>query len=411
MAVTNYDEFTHYVTFTDGFKMPILEYVYPEYMSIADTQTLKIEPMLVLFDSLFGPYPFREEKYGHAMWGKGGGMEHQTMSSMSDFDFTLMAHELVHQWFGNKITCGSWQDIWLNEGFATYFTAVALEYLGTPTEHKTYMEVLRDRSMDEPFGSVYVDDTTEVNRIFSSYLSYRKAAMVLRMLRWEIGDSAFFEGIRNYTANQNICYEFARTADFIFEMEQASGRDLTDFFDRWIYKEGYPISQIRWNRISATEINIDMEQSSSVASVDFFPFKFEIRLKGEQGQDTIIILDWQTSIEKYTLNVGFKVISLEFDPNIWILTDAAVFEGVHLDKGEFQIYPNPVVDELSVFIRDVKIDSLQVFDMQGRLVHESAVLNKKNEDITISSSAWEPGIYYIKLYSGNEFYGMKFIKS
>ena len=226
VAVTNYEEFTHYAHFPNGDSLAILEYIYPEFMFIADTQALKVEEMLVLFDSLFGPYPFMEEKYGHAMWGRGGGMEHQTMSFMSDLDFSLMAHELAHQWYGDKITCGSWQDIWLNEGFASYLTALAYEYLRPQAEWEEYMRYTLERALSQNDGSVFVYDTTSVGRIFSGPLSYSKAAMVLQMLRWELGDDIFYQAIRNYTASTELCYDFARTADLQWYLEQESGTDL-----------------------------------------------------------------------------------------------------------------------------------------------------------------------------------------
>jgi aminopeptidase N len=108
VAVTNYLEISHYIPLSDGDSLYHLDYIYPNYQEDADTLRLAINGMMRGFDSLFGPYPFRKEKYGHAMFGRGGGMEHQTMSFMSSLDFDLMAHELAHQWFGNKITCGSW---------------------------------------------------------------------------------------------------------------------------------------------------------------------------------------------------------------------------------------------------------------------------------------------------------------
>ena len=86
------------------------------------------------FEATFTPYPFRNEKYGHAQFGWGGGMEHTTVSFMTArvsgaYSRSLIAHEMAHQWFGDKITCGSWRDIWLNEGFATYLASLVIENL------------------------------------------------------------------------------------------------------------------------------------------------------------------------------------------------------------------------------------------------------------------------------------------
>jgi len=97
-----------------GDSLQVLNYVYPENLSSAQLQTPDIIPIIQLYDSLTIPYPFRNEKYGHAQFNWGGGMEHQTMSFMVNFNQDLMAHECAHQWFGDLITCGSWEDIWLN---------------------------------------------------------------------------------------------------------------------------------------------------------------------------------------------------------------------------------------------------------------------------------------------------------
>ncbi len=400
VAVTNYDEFTHYVHFSPTDSMPILEYIYPEFMFIADTQALKVEDMILLFDSLCGPYPFKTEKYGHAQWGRGGGMEHQTMSFMSDLDFTLMAHELAHQWYGDKITCGSWQDIWLNEGFATYFTAIAYEYLRPRQEWEQYMMSHFTRATSENQGSVFVYDTTSVSRIFSGRLSYSKASYVLHMLRWEIGDVAFFEGIKNYSLSSELCYEFARTADLQWYLEQSYGQSLQDFFDRWVYKEGFPNLQIIWSRQAGNAVEFDVGQSSSHSSVSFFPLNIEFRLKGE-GKDTTVVIQHRNNSEKIEIDPGFKVTEVEYDPNLWLLAKTTLLEGDHTDLSSVVVFPNPSNGQLEVYLKDKRIDQLEVFDRLGRSLIQSNPPSRKNESVLLNHDL-SPGAYFLRVSVGEE---------
>src|SRR5205085_8205539 len=124
--------------------------------------------------------------------GFGGGMEHQTMSFVGSFGSELIAHELAHQWFGDAITCGSWSDIWLHEGFATYFSGLTVEFMQPASEWKSWKASTLAKATSVNTGSVYCSDTTDMLRIFDNALSYNKASCFLHMLRWKLGDVAFF---------------------------------------------------------------------------------------------------------------------------------------------------------------------------------------------------------------------------
>ena len=230
MAVTNYDQYIDKAPLSRGDTMHLLNYVYPEKKAESQLWSWKSANAMRLYDSLFIEYPFKKEKYGHAMFGWGGGMEHQTMSFMVNItDAGLMAHELAHQWFGDRVTCGSWSDIWLNESFATYLTGLYYQYV-EPLYWRNWRTSTLGSATSPVSGSVFCTDTTSVNRIFNSSLSYNKGAYVLHTLRWKVGDTAFFKGVRNYLNDPALAYGFARTADLKRHIEATSGQNLTEFF-------------------------------------------------------------------------------------------------------------------------------------------------------------------------------------
>lgn len=181
-AVTNYSEFTVMADLQNGL-VPVLYYTYPEDSALARTTSNQILNIFHFYDSLFGPYPFENEKYGHAQASDIGGIENQTMTFVGSFDLRLLAHELAHSWFGNKVTCGSWNDIWLNEGFAKYCEYLSLGYSEDPILSRGWLKEISDYIAELPDGSVYVMDTTTYAHIFDYRLSYWKGAYLLHMLR------------------------------------------------------------------------------------------------------------------------------------------------------------------------------------------------------------------------------------
>ena len=395
IAVTNYEVYTETVP-NDGNPFDIVNYVFPEDLTAAQTSTPVTVNIMELFSTLFEPYPFADEKYGHAQFGWGGGMEHTTVSFMGNFSRNLIAHELAHQWFGNKITCGSWQDIWLNEGFATYLSGLVIEDFDGNTPFVSWKQVLVNNITSQPGGSVHVpaQDTLNVGRVFSGRLSYRKGAMVLHMLRKKLGDTDFYQGVQNYLSDSNLAFAYAKTEDFIPIMETASGEDLTEFFDDWVYNQGYPSYTIEWSQITPTQLRFVVSQAQSHNSVSYFEAPLPIRVHGDGGEVLDFILDNTTNNEEFFRDVTFTVSQVEFDPETDLISkDNTVLLSTeeYIPDIEFKIFPNPVQAELQIQKpTQMDITAIKVFNILGQLVLEPEF----NEIINVTSLS--TGLHFIR---------------
>jgi len=317
IALTNYETFTDSVILESGSKMAIVNYVYPESLSAVRTQAFDVVEVMQLFNRLFGDYPFAREQYGQAQFGWSGGIEHQTMSFVGAFPYELLAHELAHQWFGNRITCGSWEDIWLNEGFATYLSGLCYQYL-RPEWWKLFLAQRMERVTHEPGGTLKVDDTESISRIFNNRLSYAKGGMVLHMLRWILGDTAFFNGIRSYLNDPQLQYGYARTTDLQRNLEQASGRSLSWFFEDWYEGEGYPVYDLSWSQDNKG-VTIKLQQTSAHPSDRFFEIPLPLGIYG-RGRDSILVLDQNIREQEFFFPLDWEVDSVAIDPDQWIIT-------------------------------------------------------------------------------------------
>ncbi len=372
MAITNYAEYTDSVITNNG-SFPILNYVYPEDSALFRQDAERTVDVMKFFINTFGPYPFEKEKYGHAQFGRGGGMEHQTMSFMGSLSEYLVVHELAHQWFGDKITCHSWSDIWLNEGFATYSEGLWTEYRYGAEAFADWREMHIGRIIRTPGGSVYVynQDTLLVGRVFDYRLTYEKAAMVIHMLRKILGDEVFFRALKNYLSDSHLAYHYARTNDLIYHMEKESGEDLTRFFDDWIYGQGYPVFHIKWLQ-NGELFRVEVNQSSAGWENHFFRIPVPLYLAGG-SQDTLVILNPSSNDQTFYLTIPFKVDTVIFDKDFDFITGSNKVEGYCVEpQNKITVYPNPVHHLKNLFIvvaSGESIETVSIIDLSGKIVY------------------------------------------
>ncbi len=321
LAISNYDVFRHYYRYASNDSMPVEYYVYPNDRADAEIDFAPTVPMIQFFDSLFGPYPFLDEKYAMAEFEWGGGMEHQTCTSYgarlirgNNQNDRIVAHELSHQWWGDMITPAEWRDIWLNEGFATYCEALWIE---DQDGRQEYFDYLDRRRLSFPFtGTVYDPDPVD---LYGTTV-YVKGAWVLHMLRWVMGEQAFFDAMRAYAADTRFAYRNATTAQFQEVCEGFYGLrpDLDWFFDQWVYQEGEPAYTYYWKATDAgagqrVDVRISQTQSG-------FVYEMPIEIVLEMPTGNLRVTRWN---DARTQNFSFEtletVTGVSVDPDGWIL--------------------------------------------------------------------------------------------
>ena len=397
IAVADYAEYIDWVPLKTGDSLMVLEYVYPCNLEYAKSKTSDIIPSMQLFIDLFGEYPYAKEKYGHAQFGWGGGMEHSTMTFVSSFGHGLLAHELAHQWFGNKITCGSWEDIWLNEGFATYIEGLTYDFGINPPKWESWKNNNLNSALSKPFGSVFVDDTTSVGRIFSGSLSYSKGAYVLHMLRFVIGDKDFFQSIWNYIHDHELIYGYALTEDFQKHVEDVTGKNMGEFFKDWIYGRGYPVYSINFDSKSDGSIKIVINQKQSDPSVPYFEMPVPVKVIGS-SKDTIVVLNNTYNGQEFNLNIGFKANSLVFDPAKWLCAKVDVIsETSELISEKDLIYPNPTSGDFNIK-SDSQIERIIISDLNGKKYLNYKIENQFNVKLEVPEGIGN-GVYFVNIFT------------
>ena len=389
---------------------PIVNYLYPETNTAATQTQLEATPTIInLYESLLEPYPFRNEKYGHAQFGWGGGMEHSTVSSMFNFSRDLIAHEMAHQWFGDKITCGTWKDIWLNEGLTEYMSGLVYENLDGAATFVSWKNSKINSITSQPGGATYLSDAgaLNVNTIFSSRLSYNKGSMIAHMLRWKMGDALFFQALKSYLADPALAYGYAVTANFKSHLEAAYGSSLTEFLNDWLFNQGYPTYDIVAQNWGAGQAKITVNQTQSHASVSFFEMPLQIRLSGSGGLTHDVVVNNTTNAEEFIVSVPFVVTGVTFDPNKHIVsknnTTTLGRESFDINKA-VSVYPVPAENELTIqFPNNIILNKVEIYNSLGQLI----ATETKN---VINTSQLSSGVHFLKIETSEGVFHKNFIK-
>ncbi len=370
-----------------------------QYLSSNQWNINRTSEMLIMLSEKWGLYPHAAEKYGHCIVPLNGGMEHQTMTTLGNFDFRLVIHELSHSWFGDFVTCANWQDIWINEGFASYGEYLGEEFIQPEGYEDGWLEECQNLAKQRPQGSVYVpfSSLNDVGRIFDYRLTYRKGACLVHMIRYIINDDdVFFGALREFLqiyANSNATGEDLKNV-----LQNYTGIDFNDFFTQWYYGEGYPLYQVNWGQ-GGNSLFINMSQSTTAEVTPLFTIPIDFKIVYEDNSFEVIRKPVDNNLMNYVIPLSKNVVDVIPNPRNAILADFTVAQNTDLfvtNRNKLLIYPNPANEILNLKFSDEDANTVEIYNGNGQIAKRET-----SEFNTINISDLEQGIYFVKVYFGN----------
>jgi len=419
-SATNYSHWTDWYVNTQNDSLPLEYYVYPEDLNNSHIDFVDLPDMIGYYSDAFGDYPFMNEKYGMVAFMFGGAMEHQTLTSMGaswingygpTFNDWIYAHELAHMWWGDMVTCGTWMDIWMNEGFATYSDALWHRFNEGQQAFLDRMEDFYDEYIgDDPSqGRFPIYDPVEM---WGSTV-YEKGSWILHMIHYVLGEEDFFDWLASYR-NQ---YEFsaATSTDLQQTLEDYTGNDWDWFFNEWIYMAGYPEYEWGWNMISygdssLVQIMLNQVQSTANQTPEVFEMPIEFGVT-TAGSDTVVTVQNNMRNQYFDFMIYNQVSNIEFDPGYWVLcvADQVPYVGIgDTPKPEtyelaLTVHPNPANPEAQITftLPNHANARLSIYNLLGQEIATlwDGMTPQGETRVNWNGSRVASGVYLVKLES------------
>jgi len=380
--------------------------------------------MMTFYSTSFCEHPFEKNGFcsldGQFLWG---GMENQTLTSFCAgcWDESLTAHEFAHQWFGDMITCGTWADVFLNEGFATYIEALWQGHAHGAAAYKSDIDNYANYYLTNNAGWAIYNPSWAVTTpnmwdLFDYSITYCKGAGVLHMFRYSVGDSLFFASLRAY-ANDTVNFKLKNSTitDFRTKMNTTCGENLDWFFDEWLNQANHPVyanTYSFYNNGNGTW-TANFMASQVQTNAGFYTMPVELMINFNNGTDTLVKVFNNQNNQLFQFVFNKQPIALTFDPNNNIvLKEGTTTVGVneYADDASgialFQNVPNPASDitKISFELTSESPVKICVLDVVGKIV--SVELNKKMSagihQIEFNTAGLSKGIYFYSLESGGK---------
>jgi aminopeptidase N len=377
------------------------------------------------FSDIFPPYPFADEKYDQLHAPIGGAMENTTCTFFNTYanwgdDWSwVIAHELSHHWWGDWLTCATWADLWLNEGFATYCEVLWWEKLYGQEGYDAYARYIMDLYLDH--GQRHPIYDPPWFDLFGT-TTYKKGGSVLHMMRQVLGDSVFFAGLNEYAwqhANEAVI-----TDDFQDVMEEVAGQNLDWFFDEWIYGPGHPLYEIGCRATPVTpathhqtsspvyEIEFAIAQTQD-RDIHYFPFRMPMEIAIYSGSDTTIFpfID-SIGYQRFTVEVENEPDSFILDPYSKVLCEITYHDdiddvpNVGIEEPDINLVSSPLLKAGGVFTNELRISfsqpgsqtvNLSLYDATGRRVASIYTGRSTQFNRIYPLGDLAPGVYFVRL--------------
>ncbi len=351
LNISNYANFNDYLVLNNRDTLKLDYYVYPENLKLAQKQFQQVKDVVGFFSGKFCLYPFSNEKYGLAevcYWG----MEHQTMIAYGNnyqnntdiypWDYIIL-HETAHEWFGNMISLKEWGHFWMNEAFGTYAEPLFIEHKHGHESYFQYMEYLKSSisTSQEKSKPLFCADSTNAIASYNGNI-YFKGAWVLHMFRHVLGDKQFDQILKTYCTDKRFRYKNVDTYNFINLCEAATGRELSWFFQQWVFGTGRPDYEFKWKSAPDGQnytVTFTIKQNQTG---QLFKMPIPLQLTTLKGDSNFTVWD-SLAIQNFSIKTKSKPVDLQFDPENWILKYLKVVSAVETSQNElitYRLYPN-----------------------------------------------------------------------